>query len=165
MTKENALAGQRGMFFVMLAMILMIWGMAFSFHSPLPLFEGGEVVGKTEVNPDAYVIQMLVVCSLLICIPLGLKWMTLGFVRKKIVAEPQGVYMGYFTQYVHRLSLLSTPWVFSVCNYILAPQTTPILCTAIVVIALLFCYPSRERMDYELSFIEGEVDEDGKIKK
>ncbi len=165
MKKKEILMWQRFCFFGLLAMIVMMWGFAFNLHSPLPLFEGAEVAGETEVNPEIYVIQMLAVCSLLICVPLALKWMTLGFVHKKIVSAPMGIYMGYSTQHVFRMSLLSSPFVCNLVSYILAPQTTPIFCTVIVVITLLFCYPSRKRMDYELSFIEGEVDEEGKIKK
>ncbi len=149
---------------MMLGLIVLLWGEIFYFKSPLALFDGTDMMGEVEMNQDAYLFQIFGVCSLLIGLPLVLKWMTLNFVRKKIVGESLGVYTGYVVQCEYRTYLLSTTFVFNAISYMHYPQTTPIFCAAIAFIGMAFCYPSRERMDYELNFIEGEVDEDGKIK-
>ncbi len=156
---------QRVYFVVLCLTLLITWGIAFYFFPFMNL--GDEQADAAEIRAGApfYLLQVMGVGSLLVCVPLALKWMAFGFVRKSIVRNEQGVYAAYAWQCLGRLTFLGVALMLNFATYLFLPQSTPLLCAAIGVIGLVFCYPSYDRMDYELRFIEEEVDEEGHIKK
>ena len=94
-----------------------------------------------------YVCEMIGIFLTIVCIPLALKLMSFSMV-KRMLNQDSGK---YFTLCAVRISLLALTLLYNVASYYLLGEDATLGYLALMaVVAFLFIWPSRGKMDYEL---------------
>lgn len=94
-----------------------------------------------------YVCEMIGIFLTIVCIPLALKLMSFSMI-KRMLNQDSGK---YFTLSVVRISLLALTLLYNVASYYLLGEDATLGYLALMaVVAFLFIWPSRGKMDYEL---------------
>lgn len=82
-------------------------------------------------------------------VPLGLKFLTLPFVRREIEQATEYGDARYEVWCMVRLVMLYVPLFFNLLLYYITMDTTHVFCAVISVIGLVFCWPSEQKMFHE----------------
>lgn len=124
-----------------------VWAVAillvvlFEFECLLPgLFAGEERA--------VYLAQTISILITLGCIPLALKLFSLKYVERRLREGGSNltVYRGWCEV---RIALLAFPLIINLLLYYLIMEVSSAYCALIVVLAMLFCWPSESRLNYE----------------
>ena len=113
------------------------------------IFEVGLLPTGTRVydSMSNYTCEMIGVFLTIISIPVALKLMSLGRI-KRLLSDYQDK---YFTFSVVRISLLTVPLLYDTAFYYLLGEDATLGYLALMaVVAFLFIWPSRGKMEYEL---------------
>ncbi|MBR1790959.1 MAG: hypothetical protein IJ754_04290 [Bacteroidaceae bacterium] len=94
-----------------------------------------------------YTCEMIGVFLTIICIPVALKLMSFGWIKRQLSIQPDK----YFTLSIVRISLLTVPLLYDTIFYYLLGEDATLGYLALMdVIAFLFIWPSQGKMEYEL---------------
>lgn len=128
--------------------------LAFSLlNTELLLVVFGELnVLPNGIVPVSYGLQMLVVLLTVLLIPTSLKLLNWMPVRKRVEGKPKA----YRCWAVARLSALYVPVLLGTLFYYLMVDSSAIYCAVISLIAIIFAWPTKDRLMDEISPKEGE---------
>ena len=100
-----------------------------------------------------YLAQTLSILITLGCIPLALKLFSIDFIRKRLsVKNDSNRLVAYRFWSEVRMCLLVFPLIVNLLLYYLTMEISSAYCALIVVLAMLFCWPSEVRLVNETSF-------------
>lgn len=94
-----------------------------------------------------YLAQTLSILITLGCIPLALKLFSIDFIRKRLsVKNGESSLPAYRCWSEVRMFLLAFPLIVNLVLYYLTMEVSSAYCALIVVLAMLFCWPSEARL-------------------
>lgn len=112
------------------------------------IYEAGLLLpGDLAADGQAiYAMEMVGVGLTIVSIPLALKWMTFGWVRNALAEGPEK----YLLHALLRQTMLSVPLLYDTLTYyLLGSDPTMGYLGLMTLVAMLFVWPSRGRMEYE----------------
>lgn len=112
--------------------------------------------GVLDLDPqETYIIEIVCALFTIVCIPLAMKLLNFKRVREQVKGNPQR----YTAWSIIRISMLQTPLILCLLMYYLMGFDTNCAYLALMVlVAYVFIWPSRGRMEYEceLSYPQNE---------
>ena len=107
-----------------------------------------------EDPQTAYMLEVLGVLLVVGLIPFSLRLFSLSLVRCVKQRALADALVSYRRWSEVRLALLLVPALVNLAVYYWTLETTGLLCTAMVLVASLFCVPGKRRMESELNLEE-----------
>lgn len=101
----------------------------------------------SETQNDAFVLQVTAVLTTLIIVPLSLKLFTLNTKNNLLRYTLDGVVHSYYIWSLVRLGMLELAVCLDIILYYLTLNNMGLLLSCIVYMVMIYCYPSKERIE------------------
>ena len=107
----------------------------------------------------SYILEVLGILLAVSMIPLSLRLFNMSLIRYVQQYPLERALVSYRRWSEVRIALLLVPALINLAVYYWTLQTTGLLCVAMVLIASLFCVPSKRRIQMELNLEKDEKEE------